>query len=50
MYIRTIMSPPEATEQVLEGSEANIWMAENRHFNTKYGYLLHPIVLNGSVF
>ena len=44
------MSPLEATEQVSEGSEAGIRRAENRHFYTICGYVLHPIVLNESVF
>jgi hypothetical protein len=47
---RASMSPPEATEQVSKGSEARIRRAENRHLYTKCGYLLHPIVLIGSVF
>jgi hypothetical protein len=50
VYIWAIMSPPEATELVSEGSEARIRRAENRHLYTKCGYLLHPILLIGNVF
>jgi hypothetical protein len=50
VYIWASMTPLEATEQVSEGSEARIRRAENRHFYTICRYLLHPILLNESVF
>ena len=42
--------PPMAVEQVSEGSEAIIRWVENRHFYTKCGYILHPILLIGIAF